>query len=138
MGIHKNNKIAKTIRWQHRGGTQNITKNQVKRSSSLMTRSFKSQTRRLAQRARRTIKIKLIWGTWHLLIFHKKYIIHGPGCPSRWCHTLAEVERHVDEKTWGNDVVDTLDKTYRPSLLWQKRSTFFVMRSLTKNRKEWN
>jgi hypothetical protein len=40
MGIHKNNKIAKIIKGKHKGRTPNIIKNQVKRSSSLMTCSF--------------------------------------------------------------------------------------------------
>jgi hypothetical protein len=131
MGIHKNNKIAKTIRWQHRGGTLNITKNQVKRSSSLMTRSF--WVRRDDLPRGHAGQLKINWFDVHdtFLFFTKKCKMHVLVCPGRRCQTSVEVERHVDEKTWGNDVAHDSDKTYRPSLLQQKRSTFFVMRSLT-------
>jgi hypothetical protein len=56
MGIHKNNRIAKST---HKGRTPNIIKNQVKRSLSLMT-----------CRTCWTIKNKMFWHTGHLFIWH--------------------------------------------------------------------
>jgi len=78
-------------------------------------------------------QLKLNWFDINdtFLFFTKKCRMCGLGCPRQRCQTSAEVERHVDEKTWGNDVANDSNKTYRPYLLQLERSTFFVMWSLT-------
>jgi hypothetical protein len=131
MSIDKDNKIEKTIRWQQRGGTQTSLKIKLRGARVWWPVVFRVRWHDLPRG--HAGQLKLNWFDVYdtFLFFTKKYRICGLGCSSRRCQTSAEVERHVDEKTWGNDVGDDSDKTYRPSLLQKKRSTFFVMRSLT-------